>query len=187
MAEPQKRRTRNVADKRARIIAAAQVLFTEKGYSQTSVKAIAERSEVAAGLVIRHFESKLKLFEIALIEALAASPVGSSDRDGFARQVAGVVLSDEAQVVFPAMIMLSLEDEDARRVAMEVVREHVIKPTAQWLGEPLAQQRAVYVIVLSLGLALLGRLFAGELKADLDAPPVKWIIDQIQGAVSQGE
>jgi hypothetical protein len=70
---------------------------------------------------------------------------------------------------------------------MEVVREHVIKPTAEWLGEPLASERAVYVIVLSLGLALLRRLFAGELKADLDAPPVKWIIDSIQGAVSQGE
>lgn len=187
MAEAQKRRTRNVAEKRARIIAAAQVLFTEKGYSQTSIKDIAERSDVAAGLVIRHFESKLRLFELALIEALATSPVGSADRAGFARQIAAVLLSEETTVAFPAMVMLSIGDEEARRVAMGVVREHVIKPTAQWVGEPAATERAVYIIVLSLGLALLERLFAGDLDADLDAPPVKWIIESIQGAVTQTE
>ena len=123
MAEPQKRRTRNAAEKQARIIAAAQVLFTEKGYSQTSVRDIAERAEVAAGLVIRHFESKLRLFEIALTETFTTTPMTSTPRDQFGRSLASVLLTKEGQVAFPVMIMLSLEDEDARQVAMKVVRE----------------------------------------------------------------
>src|ERR1700753_3561466 len=123
MKKKQVRRTRNVSDKRARIISAAQILFTCKGYSQASVRDIAAAAEVAVGLVIRHFESKLKLFELALIDALSGSPVDASSRAGFGASVATVVLSKETKVVLPSMVILSIEDEDARRVAMQGVRK----------------------------------------------------------------
>jgi AcrR family transcriptional regulator len=183
MSKAPKRRTRNITEKRARIISAAQILFTRNGYSQTSIKEIAERAEVAAGLVIRHFETKLKLFEMALIEALARSPVDSSTKAEFGIRLAKVVLSKETKVVFPAMIILSIEDEEARRVAMKVLREYGIKPAARWLGSPLAAERAVYVNLLGLTLSFLDRLFGPELQADLDYLPVRWIVDSIQRAV----
>ena len=184
MAEPQRRRTRNVADKRARIVAAAQVLFTQMGYSQTSVRDIAERAGVAAGLVIKHFESKLRLFEVALVEAFTSAPVTSEDRPEFGRRLANVLLSKETKVVSPVMIMLSLEDEEARRVAMKVVRDYAIKPTAEWLGGPQASERAVYVTLLGLSLVLLDRLFDGDQKPEVGSPPVDWIVESIQRAVS---
>ena len=183
MSKAPKRRTRNIPEKRARIISAAQILFTQRGYTHTSIKEIASRAEVAVGLVIRHFESKLKLFETALIEALTHSPVDSSTKADFGIRLAKVVLSEETKVVFPAMVMLSIEDEEARRVAMKVFREFGIKPAARWLGSPLAAERAIYVNLLGLSLALLDRLFGPELPADLDFLPVKWIIESIQRAV----
>jgi AcrR family transcriptional regulator len=183
MTEAPKRRTRNIVEKRARIIAAAQVLFTQKGYSQTSIKEIADRAEVAAGLVNKHFDSKLKLFEAALIEALAASDIDATLKAGFGVRLAEVVLNKETKVAFPAMVMLSIADEDARRVAMGVFREHGMKPTEQWLGGPQAAERAVYINLLGVTLALLDRLFGPELQADVDFPPVKWIAESIQRAI----
>jgi AcrR family transcriptional regulator len=47
---------------RERLLAAAQELIEEGGYSAASVAAIAERAGVAAGTLYRHFESKQELF-----------------------------------------------------------------------------------------------------------------------------
>ena len=47
---------------RERLLAAAQTLIEEGGYSAASVMAIAERAGVAAGTLYRHFASKEELF-----------------------------------------------------------------------------------------------------------------------------
>jgi AcrR family transcriptional regulator len=181
--EMPRRRTRNIAEKRARIVATAQILFTRKGYSQTSIKEIADGAEVATGLVIKHFESKLKLFEISLIEAFANSPFNPSGKAGFGLRLADAILNRETEVASPAMIILSIEDEEVRRVAMKVVREYGIKPTERWLGPPIAAERAIYINLLGLTLSLLDRLFGEEMQADLTFPPVKMLIESIQQAV----
>ena len=185
--EMPRRRTRNIAEKRARIIAAAQILFTRKGYSQTGIKEIADHAEVATGLVIKHFESKLKLFEAALIEAFAHSPFSPAGKAGFGLRLADAILNREAEVASPAMIILSIEDEEVRRVTMRVVREYGIKPTEHWLGPPMAAERAIYINLLGLTLSLLDRLFGAELQADLAFPPVQMLINAIQQAVDMTE
>jgi AcrR family transcriptional regulator len=185
MTQTPRRRTRNIAEKRERIIAAAQILFTQRGYSQTSIKEIAERAEVAVGLVNRHFESKLKLFEAALIEALTHSSLASSERSSFGEQVAEVIFDRTRQVATPAMTILSMEDEDARRVTMKVVREYAIKPGAEWLGGPMAVERAIYMNVLGLSLSLLDRLFNEDQTMTPQSLPVRWIVEAIQDAVAR--
>lgn len=45
-----------------KIFASASRLFTEQGYQHVSLRQIAEDAGVAASLIIRHFESKEKLF-----------------------------------------------------------------------------------------------------------------------------
>jgi AcrR family transcriptional regulator len=51
-----------IVSTRERLLAAAQELIEEGGYSGASVVAIAERAGVAAGTLYRHFESKQELF-----------------------------------------------------------------------------------------------------------------------------
>jgi len=71
--------TEPVDDKREAILAAALVLFAERGFHGTAVPAIAEQAKVGAGTIYRYFESKEAIVN-ALYQrwkgALAATLVG---------------------------------------------------------------------------------------------------------------
>lgn len=184
MTDAPRRRTRNIEEKRARIIAAAQLLFTRKGYSQASIKDIAREAEVADGLINKHFESKLKLFEVALIAALTAAPIDASNKAAFGTSLARATLGEGGAVIYSAMIILSIEDEEARRVAMNVLSSYAVSPTEEWLGGGQhARERAIYISVMGLSLTLMERLFGDELKRGIDSEPVQWIVDAIQQTV----
>lgn len=180
--QPPKRWTRNSAEKRSRIIAAAQRLFTKDGYSQTSIKQIATLAGVSMGLVNAHFDSKLKLFEAALVDAFEQSSSGLSDKAGFSDRLKGVVLDNPIGVASPAMIILSIEDEDARKVAVAVLREHGIGPTEAWLVGEQARDRALYINFLGLCLSLMDRLFPEEAK--VNSAPIQWLLGSVQRAVN---
>ena len=64
-------RVRNKADKQARIAAAARALFEERGFEATTIRAIAERAEVATGTVLLYGESKAELLTALFVEELA--------------------------------------------------------------------------------------------------------------------
>jgi AcrR family transcriptional regulator len=55
---PKRRRRREPAEKRARILAAAQRLFVARGYPATTAADIARAAEVSEGIVFHHFGSK---------------------------------------------------------------------------------------------------------------------------------
>lgn len=55
------RREANKADKRARILTAARQLFSERGFDQTTTRAVAERADVAAGTVFLYAATKEEL------------------------------------------------------------------------------------------------------------------------------
>lgn len=56
--------------RRERILRAAQELFAERGYDGASAEVIAERADVAKGLVFHHFGSKADLYMAAVADAL---------------------------------------------------------------------------------------------------------------------
>ena len=77
----------------AAILDGARKLFTERGFSATSVDAIAQEAGVAKGAVYHHFSSKEEILdrlvdtiqaEIA-VEVLAAAQKAKDLRDGFSR------------------------------------------------------------------------------------------------------
>lgn len=57
--------------KKEAILKAAEELFGELGYTETTFKKIASRAEVALGLVAHHFENKEKLFIAAGLDVLS--------------------------------------------------------------------------------------------------------------------
>jgi AcrR family transcriptional regulator len=71
MAEPTMTRVRNKADKQARIAAAARELFEERGFDETTIRAIAERAGVATGTVLLYGESKAELLLRLFVDELA--------------------------------------------------------------------------------------------------------------------
>jgi AcrR family transcriptional regulator len=57
------RRTRDPADKRARLMDAARTLFAERGYAATTTADVARHAGVSEGIVFHHFGSKADLLE----------------------------------------------------------------------------------------------------------------------------
>jgi AcrR family transcriptional regulator len=64
-------RVRNKADKQARIEAAARELFEERGFDETTIRAIAQRAGVATGTVLLYGESKAELLLRLFVDELA--------------------------------------------------------------------------------------------------------------------
>jgi AcrR family transcriptional regulator len=58
-----RRRTRDPADKRARLMEAARTLFAARGYLATTTADVARRAGVSEGIVFHHFGSKADLLE----------------------------------------------------------------------------------------------------------------------------
>lgn len=76
------RHERRKAETRRRIVAAANELFAERGYLETSVEDIADRADVAVRTIYTHFPSKaailLDYFDrwlTALVDGILARPV----------------------------------------------------------------------------------------------------------------
>jgi AcrR family transcriptional regulator len=67
---PRTVRNRRSGDEvRARMLAAAQEVFAERGYAGATTKQISERAEVGEVLLFRHFGSKAGLFDEAVLRA----------------------------------------------------------------------------------------------------------------------
>ncbi|MEN3973651.1 helix-turn-helix domain-containing protein [Emcibacter sp. SYSU 3D8] len=67
---------------RHRIIAEASQLIAERGYRETTMKAVGERVGVTEPAVYRHFESKAQLLVTVFTEAVAQSPLSRHDARG---------------------------------------------------------------------------------------------------------
>ena len=68
------RRTAAGAATRERILAAAERLFAERGYTGVSMPAIAAAAGITAGAIYKHFESKEQLFFTIVRRAVEAAP-----------------------------------------------------------------------------------------------------------------
>ena len=67
---PATSKRRTAAELRRDILAAAQEVFSEKGYAAASVREIAKRADAATPLIFRHFENKATLFATAVFEPI---------------------------------------------------------------------------------------------------------------------
>jgi AcrR family transcriptional regulator len=65
-----KPKRRKSSDLRDDILAAAQEVFTERGYAAASTREIAERAQAAEPLIFRHFDKKAKLFAAAVFDPI---------------------------------------------------------------------------------------------------------------------
>jgi AcrR family transcriptional regulator len=66
MDKPKAVKRRNPAVTKARILAAAQKVFAERGYAQTGLRDIANEADVSSALPVTYFGTKAGLFEAAL-------------------------------------------------------------------------------------------------------------------------
>jgi AcrR family transcriptional regulator len=185
-SKQEKRKSRPVAKDSAttkeRIIAAAQTVFSTRGYAQGMVRDIAQVAGVAPSLIIRYFGSKDALFEIALAKSLDLSSMLSTTRNNYGRHAVSLLTERHANTIFAtSMLVLSISEPHMRDRALRLVRKAIIKPLAEWLGPPNAEGRAQLVAILTMGYSVFEILLPlNEPLSPADRQLRKWIAGALQ-------
>lgn len=176
---------RDREETKARIIEVAKQVFSEKGYSQAGLREIAARSNVAGSLLVKYFDTKANLFETALTMALIDPRLFQSDRSHFGEAIVQSIDEPKLSVLAPAMIALSLGDNEAMAVIAKVSREHILDPVASWLGPPDAGARASFILMLTTGYAIFGRHIAMHDSEKVRRRIAKLVSRALQAAVDE--
>jgi len=180
MDKPKAVKRRNPAVTKARILAAAQKVFAERGYAQTGLRDIANEA----------FGTKAGLFEAALEDAL--NMTFTADKTGERRKNFGgdfmqTVLDRERPMNVPAMIALSIGNDEATAITSQFAKDHIIKPIAKWLGPPRARERAYLIMMVSTGFAIFNRHVIVDETDAATAGVAMWMENTIQSIVDGDE
>ncbi|WP_019929125.1 TetR/AcrR family transcriptional regulator [Nocardia sp. BMG111209] len=145
------------------IRAAAVRLFSEHGFSGTSVRDIAAAAGVDPALVIRHFGSKEALFleTVSVDHSLRGVVDGPLDTLGRAilRRLVEEV-PDDTRKLYRALFG-ALDRTEVRAYLESSTARHVTAPLAERLPGPDAAIRAELIAAQIAGLLMSGRLFGG--------------------------
>lgn len=181
------KRARNAEKTKATIIAAAQTLFSQRGYTQTGLRDIARLADVSLALPARYFESKAGLFEAALKDALDLQGILSAEKQSFGRNLVEAVLDPDMPITIPAMISLAIGDDQAAAVAREFTRHHIIEPIAKWLGHPHGRARAYVILMISTGFVIYNRHIILDASHPSRSKVGAWLENTIQDIVDGSE
>ncbi len=121
------------------------------GYAAAGIRDVAAVAGVSYTLVGRYFGSKAGLLEAALVDTMDLSPVLAIDRARFGENLAQLILSNVGDDAPISMTILAAGDSEARQIAEQAVKAHVIAPLAAWLGQPDGEERAVAITMLAAG------------------------------------
>jgi AcrR family transcriptional regulator len=179
-------RRRDASRTRARILAAAQQAFAERGYSEAGIRDIAAIAGVDSALLLRYFGSKAKLFEAALIDAIPQFENLDLAPAGFGARLTAKFVETFLDLRAQAMIALSVSDPEAREISARVMEDHGIAPLARWLGPPNARARAIRMTMLSTSFMLYTRqipLMSPD--AAVDSETAEWLARSLQAIIDE--
>ena len=176
---------RSSADTKARIIEAAQIAFSTRGYAQSVLTEIAESADVTAPLIIRYFGSKEGLFEEAFSRSLDALPVFAADPADFGKvSIEMMTGGHEPTQRASGMIAHSIGDPRSREITMRLIKARVLGPLARSMGVPDGAVRAELMVMLGIGYTTMRMVLpvddpeGGESKTLSD-----WLVNAVQSLV----
>jgi AcrR family transcriptional regulator len=153
-------RTRNSADTRAAILAAARRRFAQESYDAVGLRQIAADVGVDKALVNRYFGSKEQLFREVLCPDMEDGWQPSSTRELAERLVDDILDADPLDGPRAGLLMLlrSLSSPDASALVHQSMKERVLGPLEAVLEGHDRQMRAGTAIALLLGACLMGHM-----------------------------
>ncbi|ACY14187.1 TetR/AcrR family transcriptional regulator [Haliangium ochraceum] len=179
-----KPRRRDAERTRTAILDAAQELFSEKGFSNTGVREVADLAGVNSALVGRYFGSKEGLYRAALDRWLDVTPILRSDRGLLAEEIVAAFFSDSEALRPLAMMILSAADPVAHEVSIELLHSKIIEPMAEWLGPPDGAGRAARLSALWTGFLTSLRLLPLEpLRGEHAESSRRWLVATTQAII----
>ncbi|MGY4767132.1 TetR/AcrR family transcriptional regulator [Kribbella sp. CWNU-51] len=163
-------------DTRGEILGAARKAFADKGFSSTSIRAVAREAGVDAALVHHYFDSKDELF----IEAMAipvdprqiAADILDGPREEIGRRIATVFLgiweSPEGRQRMTAIFRSVVTSDEVARLMREGITQMIIEPISRTLDVPDAHLRVSLVATQLIGAAMARYLVGLEPVASVD-------------------
>jgi AcrR family transcriptional regulator len=154
-------RRRGTTDTRARIAAAAQHLFADRGYDAVSVRSIADAAEVDPAMVLYFFGSKRDLF-VSLVQLPVAPAValemlaGGVDDLGYriARFVVDHMSTCDKREKVLSLLRTAGTDVEAAQVLRERYLREMLEPLAAALHTDRPELRAALCSSQLLGLTV---------------------------------
>jgi AcrR family transcriptional regulator len=179
MASSPRGRRPGAPDTRADILAAARVLFADRGFGRTTIRAVAADAGVDPALVHHYFGTKDDLFVASLQlpvdprERLAPALVGGPD--GAAERILGVFLEvwdePENRLALTGFVR-SVLDGPGERLLREGFLPVVLVPVGEGLGIDRPELRMPLVASQVIGLILVRYVLRVEPLASMDAETV---------------
>ena len=149
-------------DTRGEILRAARESFAGKGFTATSIRAVAREAGVDAALVHHYFDSKDELFIESMALPVDPRQVAARVLDGppeeLGRRIATVFLgiweSPDGQQRMKAIFRSVVTSEEVARVMREGITQMIIQPVSQSLDVPDAHLRVSLVATQLIGVAM---------------------------------
>lgn len=146
---------------------------------------IAKQAGVSPMLLFRYFDSKMELFEAALYEAVPANLTFTIDVNTLGTTLAEFfTVAQDSKAA--GILTMCIGDSEAQEVTQRVTEERFIKPLAAGLPRPNARDRAVEILMLTMGFIVYTRFI--PLSQDGSASRkrlMKWFADSVQDIVDK--
>ena len=185
-AEPPPKRQRDAAQTRLDILRAAQKLFSQRGYTATGVRDIADETGVSFALVRRYYGSKQGLLQAALEDMLHVDPLLDGDRATFGARAVALFIDRAREVTPVALMLLASADPDGRALCQDILQRRILIPLANWLGGPDGHDRAARLQLLWTGFIAAQQILALEqLAPDRVAMTRQWL-EHMSQAIADG-
>ncbi len=143
---------------RARILAAAERLFAERGYERTTIREISAQAEIDPAMVMRYFGNKENLFAKAAVFDLKLPDLRRIERSRIGSTLAGHFLEIwEGQAGGNGLVILlraAASNEGARETLRGILRTQILPVIETFSPGKLASARAGLVASQMLGFAL---------------------------------
>lgn len=183
MPSPSPRKRDAVATK-ARILAAAQAVFSRSSYADAGIREIAAAAGTSSTLLLQYFGSKAGLYEAALQEAMPLESLLAQPRAHFGQALAAALLKPGQPILPPLLIAHAAGDAEASAIAARVTEERAIAPVAAWLGSPNARARSLQIAALATGLVAYTQHLPLQANTRKDLKLIaKWFADSVQRIV----
>ena len=149
-------------DTRGEILKAARESFAGRGFTATSIRAVAREAGVDAALVHHYFDSKDELF----IESMAlpidprqvAAAIIDGPRDELGRRIVTIFLgiweSPDGQQRMKAILRSVVTSEEVARLMREGITKMIMDPVAEVIDVPDAKLRVTLVASHLIGMVL---------------------------------
>ncbi|HHH0459102.1 TPA: TetR/AcrR family transcriptional regulator [Yersinia enterocolitica] len=138
---------------RARIMEAAKVAFSQRGYAAANIREIAAQAGITAALVIRYFGSKEKLFEEAVSEAFdLKQALAGVSRNQLGQAMADMLFAEQNDVDLTAMLVRAAMDPTVSLTARNLAHARMLTPLAALIGGRKRMLRAGSLLSLVTGI-----------------------------------